>query len=73
MGVEVASCITGDGRVERNRAIPPGGLNVVQCSGSMTHLAQLMQRKVPDPLQKGLLLRHRRHRRRALQRGAPLQ
>ncbi|MEN6331954.1 MAG: nitrogenase iron-molybdenum cofactor biosynthesis protein NifE [Smithella sp.] len=42
MGVEVVSCITGDGRVDEIRRAHRASLNVVQCSGSMTHLAKMM-------------------------------
>jgi nitrogenase molybdenum-cofactor synthesis protein NifE len=43
IGVEVVSCITGDGRVDEIRRSHRAALNVVQCSGSMTHLAIMMQ------------------------------
>ncbi len=43
MGVEVVSCITGDGRVCEIGQSHRASLNVVQCSGSMTHLAKMMQ------------------------------
>lgn len=49
MGVEVISCITGDGRVDEIRRAPQAALNVVQCSGSMTHLAQMMEQKYGIP------------------------
>jgi nitrogenase molybdenum-cofactor synthesis protein NifE len=44
MGVEVVSCITGDARVEDIRRCHGAKLNLVQCSGSMTHLATMMER-----------------------------
>jgi nitrogenase molybdenum-cofactor synthesis protein NifE len=43
MGVEVVSCITGDGRVNEIRKAHQAALNVVQCSGSMTELAKMME------------------------------
>ena len=43
MGVEVVSCITGDGRVDEIRRAHTAKLNVVQCAGSMTHLAKMME------------------------------
>jgi nitrogenase molybdenum-cofactor synthesis protein NifE len=49
MGVKVLSCITGDGRVDEIRASHHAALNVVQCSGSMTHLAKMMLEKYGIP------------------------
>ena len=49
MGVEVVSCITGDGRVEEIRRSHGAALNVVQCSGSMTNLAKTMKDKYGIP------------------------
>ena len=43
MGIEVCSCITGDGRVAEIGRAHRASLNVVQCSGSMTYLAQMMK------------------------------
>jgi nitrogenase molybdenum-cofactor synthesis protein NifE len=43
MGVEVVATITGDGRVDAIRRCHGAKLNLVQCSGSMTHLAKKMQ------------------------------
>jgi nitrogenase molybdenum-cofactor synthesis protein NifE len=43
MGITVVSCITGDGRVDEIRESSRAGLNVVQCSGSMTELAKMME------------------------------
>jgi nitrogenase molybdenum-cofactor synthesis protein NifE len=43
MGVEVVSCITGDGRVDEIAKSHRAALNVVQCSGSMTYLAKMMK------------------------------
>jgi nitrogenase molybdenum-cofactor synthesis protein NifE len=49
MGVEVVSCITGDGRVDEIRRAHGAALNVVQCSGSMTHLARQLKEKYGTP------------------------
>ncbi len=43
MGVEVVSVMTGDGRVDEIGRSHKAALNVVQCSGSMTHLAKMME------------------------------
>jgi len=43
MGIDVVSCITGDGRVDEIGRSHRAGLNVVQCSGSMTYLAKMME------------------------------
>lgn len=43
MGVEVVATITGDGRVDAIRRCHGAKLNLVQCSGSMTHLAKKMR------------------------------
>lgn len=44
MGIQVVSCITGDARIEDIRRSHGAKLNVVQCSGSMTYLAKMMER-----------------------------
>lgn len=49
MGVEVVSCITGDARVEEIKRAHGATLNLVQCSGSMTHLAKELQQKYGTP------------------------
>jgi nitrogenase molybdenum-cofactor synthesis protein NifE len=49
MGVQVVSCITGDGRIDDIRRAHGAALNVVQCSGSMTHLAKELERKYGTP------------------------
>ncbi|MHB8770197.1 MAG: nitrogenase iron-molybdenum cofactor biosynthesis protein NifE [Syntrophales bacterium] len=49
MGVKVISCMTGDGRVDEIRRAHHAGLNVVQCSGSMTQLAVMMKEKYGIP------------------------
>lgn len=49
MGIEVVSCITGDGRIDEIRIAHTAKLNVVQCSGSMTFLAKMMEEKYKIP------------------------
>lgn len=49
IGIEVVSCITGDGRVDEIRRAHGAALNLVQCSGSMTHLAGLMEQNYGIP------------------------
>jgi nitrogenase molybdenum-cofactor synthesis protein NifE len=49
MGVEVVSVMTGDGRIDEIKKSHGAALNVVQCSGSMTHLAQMMKEKYGIP------------------------
>lgn len=43
IGVQVVATITGDGRIDDIRRAHGARLNVVQCSGSMIHLAQTMK------------------------------
>jgi nitrogenase molybdenum-cofactor synthesis protein NifE len=49
IGVEVVATITGDGRIEAIRRAHGASLNVVQCAGSMVHLAQHMQERYGIP------------------------
>ena len=49
MGVEVVATITGDGRIDDIRRAHGAALNVVQCSGSMIHLAKMMEEKYGIP------------------------
>jgi len=49
MGLEVASIFTGDGRVDKIKSAHGARLNVVQCSGSMLHLARIMEEKYGIP------------------------
>jgi nitrogenase molybdenum-cofactor synthesis protein NifE len=49
MGVEVGAVFTGDGRVDAIRSAHGSLLNVVQCSGSMIHLAKQMKEKYGIP------------------------
>lgn len=43
MGVQVVSIMTGDGRVDQVRRSHGASLNVVQCSGALTFLAEMMK------------------------------
>ncbi|MFW6227692.1 MAG: nitrogenase component 1, partial [Bacteroidota bacterium] len=52
MGIEINATITGDGRIDDIRAAHKASLNVVQCSGSMIHLAKEMKRKYGIPYMK---------------------
>lgn len=52
MGIYVNATITGDGRVDDIRKAHKAGLNVVQCSGSMIHLARTMKDKYGTPFMK---------------------
>ena len=49
MGVEVVATITGDGRVDAIRRAHGAKLNLVQCAGSMIHLAKIMEEKYDIP------------------------
>jgi nitrogenase molybdenum-cofactor synthesis protein NifE len=49
MGIEIVSVMTGDGRVDDIRRSHGAALNVVQCSGSMTHLAEKMKTEYGIP------------------------
>jgi nitrogenase molybdenum-cofactor synthesis protein NifE len=49
IGIEVVSVMTGDGRVDEIGRSHGAALNVVQCSGSMTYLAKLMEEKYGIP------------------------
>ena len=49
MGIEVVSVMTGDGRVEEIGRSHGASLNVVQCSGSMTYLAKMMEEEYGIP------------------------
>jgi nitrogenase molybdenum-cofactor synthesis protein NifE len=52
MGVEVVSCMTGDGRVDEIRRAHLAAMNVVQCSGSMTTLALMMKKDYGIPFER---------------------
>jgi len=49
IGIEVAAVFTGDGRIGDIQRAQGAKLNVVQCSGSMTFLAKMMQEKYGIP------------------------
>ena len=49
MGIRIVSTITGDGRVDDIRRAHGAALNVVQCSGSMTSLAEMMKERYGIP------------------------
>lgn len=49
IGVEVVANVTGDGRVADIRRMHGAGLNVVQCSGSISKLATWMEKKYGTP------------------------
>ncbi len=52
LGVEVVATLTGDGRVDDIRRCHGAKLNLVQCSGSMTHLARLLERDHGIPMRR---------------------
>jgi nitrogenase molybdenum-cofactor synthesis protein NifE len=49
MGVNVISVMTGDARIDEIKRAHGAALNVVQCSGSMTSLAEMMKEKYGIP------------------------
>ncbi|WP_419031943.1 nitrogenase iron-molybdenum cofactor biosynthesis protein NifE, partial [Dysgonomonas gadei] len=49
MGIQILASITGDGRVKDIQNAHRASLNVVQCSGSMMHLAKTMKEKYGIP------------------------
>ncbi|TCL64221.1 nitrogenase molybdenum-cofactor synthesis protein NifE [Hydrogenispora ethanolica] len=49
MGIQVVATITGDGRVDQIRRAHGAALNLVQCSGSMNHLAKMLKEKYGTP------------------------
>src|ERR1035441_9964336 len=52
MGVEVVATITGDGRIDDIRRAHGAALNLVQCSGSMMHLAKELHQKRGIPFKR---------------------
>jgi nitrogenase molybdenum-cofactor synthesis protein NifE len=52
LGIEVVSCLTGDSRIEDIRRSHGAKLNLVQCSGSMTSLAKMMERDYGIPFKR---------------------
>ncbi|MDR1722362.1 MAG: nitrogenase iron-molybdenum cofactor biosynthesis protein NifE [Tannerella sp.] len=49
MGVQIVASVTGDGRINDIRNAHKAALNVVQCSGSMIHLAKTMKERYGVP------------------------
>lgn len=49
IGIDVVACITGDARIDDIRRAHGARLNLVQCSGSMTALGQMMERDYGIP------------------------
>ncbi|BAX79259.1 nitrogenase iron-molybdenum cofactor biosynthesis protein NifE [Labilibaculum antarcticum] len=49
IGVNIITCLTGDGRIDEIRQAHKASINVVQCSGSMMHLAKEMEEKYDIP------------------------
>jgi nitrogenase molybdenum-cofactor synthesis protein NifE len=49
IGIEVTACITGDARVSDIACAHGAKLNLVQCSGSMIHLARMMEQRYNIP------------------------
>jgi nitrogenase molybdenum-cofactor synthesis protein NifE len=52
VGIQVVATITGDGRVDDIRRAHGAALNLVQCSGSMMHLAKTMHEERGIPFRK---------------------
>lgn len=52
MGVNILARVTGDGRIDDIRKAHKASLNVVQCSGSMIHLALDMEKKYGIPFKR---------------------
>lgn len=52
MGIEVIASLTGDGRVDKIAHAHHAKLNLVQCSGSIMHLAKSMEEKYGIPYKK---------------------
>jgi nitrogenase molybdenum-cofactor synthesis protein NifE len=51
MGIKVVATITGDGRVDQIKQAGQAALNLVQCSGSMSYLAKMLQDEYGTPFQ----------------------
>ncbi len=49
MGIRIVANISGDSRMEQIARAHTAALNVVQCSGSMTHLARMMKERYGTP------------------------
>jgi nitrogenase molybdenum-cofactor synthesis protein NifE len=49
MGIEIVASLNGDGRVKDVRGAHKARLNLVQCSGSMTYLAKMLEERYGVP------------------------
>ena len=49
LGIRVVATITGDGRIDEIRGAHRAQLNLVQCAGSMNHLARMMEERFKVP------------------------
>ncbi len=52
MGLNIIATITGDGRIEAIKRAHTAAINLVQCSGSMIHLAKEMKEKYNIPFKR---------------------
>jgi nitrogenase molybdenum-cofactor synthesis protein NifE len=52
IGIDVVACITGDARVDDIRRVHGAKLNLVQCAGSMTHLAKMLEKDYGIPFKR---------------------
>lgn len=52
IGVDVVACVTGDARVSDIGRLHGAKLNLVQCSGSMIHLARMLERDYGVPFKR---------------------
>lgn len=52
IGITVIATVTGDSRIDTIAGAHAARLNIVQCSGSMTHLAQSMQERFGIPYER---------------------
>jgi nitrogenase molybdenum-cofactor synthesis protein NifE len=54
IGIEVRATITGDASYESIIKAPGAALNIVQCAGSMTYLANRMEQEMGIPFTKSV-------------------
>jgi nitrogenase molybdenum-cofactor synthesis protein NifE len=52
IGIEVVACVTGDARIGDIARLHGAKLNLVQCSGSMIHLAKMLQQDYDIPFKR---------------------
>jgi nitrogenase molybdenum-cofactor synthesis protein NifE len=52
IGIDVVACVTGDARVADIARLHGAKLNLVQCSGSMIHLAKMLERDYGIPFKR---------------------